>query len=273
MKEYADVHCHLTDEADYANIGGAEESIARARQAGVNKIIVSGFDLPSSARAKEIAAAHDGVYFCAGFQPEELKIYENDEAAAVGDLKKIEEIAQDEKCVGIGEIGLDYHFPDHSPKELQRAFFVNQLRIADKLSLPVVIHSREACADTLAILHENRALLKKGFLMHCFSYAAETVNEFLSLGAYFSFGGVSTFKKAEKVRRAAAIVPKERILTETDSPYLTPEPFRGIFPNEPKNIPYIAANLASLRGENEEEFCAAVIGNAKRLFSALGESV
>ena len=248
MKEYADVHCHLTDEADYANIGGAEEAIARARQAGVNKIIVSGFDLPSSARAKEIAAAHDGVYFCAGFQPEE-------------------------KCVGIGEIGLDYHFPDHSPKELQRAFFVKQLRIADKLSLPVVIHSRDACADTLAILHENRALLKKGFLMHCFSYASETVNEFLSLGAYFSFGGVSTFKKAEKVRRAAAIVPKERILTETDSPYLTPEPFRGIFPNEPKNIPCIAANLASLRGENEEEFCAAVIGNAKRLFSALGESV
>ena len=264
MMALFDSHCHV-DEPKFDD--DREDVLTRMAEAGVTRYAVIGSDMATSRHSADFAAAHPGCYAAIGIHPHEAKGFVED------DLQRLADWSKEEKVVAIGEIGLDYHFPDHSPKELQRAFFVKQLRIPDKLSLPVVIHSREACADTLAILHENRALLKKGFLMHCFSYAAETVNEFLSLGAYFSFGGVSTFKKAEKVRRAAVIVPKERILTETDSPYLTPEPFRGIFPNEPKNIPYIAANLASLRGENEEEFCAAVIGNAKRLFSALGESV
>lgn len=274
MNDFIDVHCHLTEESEYEGVGGAENAVRLANESGVSRLVVSGFDLPSSIRARRFSADHKGVFFCAGLQPEELRVYVEGKQDGISrdlsaDIGELSGIISDKKCVAVGEIGLDYHFPDGVEKSFQREAFVLQLRLAKSAGLPVVVHSRDACADTLAVLRENRDCLQKGFLMHCFSYAAETVEEFASLGAYFSFGGVVTFKKAEKVKRAALAVPKDRLLTETDSPYLTPEPFRGTFPNQPKNVVYVSSFLARLRGEEEGAFCSRISVNAERLFPAL----
>ena len=136
-------------------------------------------------------------------------------------------------------------------------------------SISIYLHSRDAAQETLEILRENRGLLKKGGLMHCYSYSPEMTKDFLELGLYFSFGGPSTFKNAKKVWESVQRIPADRILTETDCPYLTPVPYRGVFPNEPKNVKYIAQNMAVLRSENEEELKKQVLQNAKTLFFRL----
>ena len=264
-----DVHCHLTDEAGYEKFGGADGVIAAANAAGADTLIVSGFDAASSSAAAKLAARHKGVYFCAGLQPEEIAPYENDEAGFERAIGAVRELFGDGKCVAAGEIGLDYHFDNNPSKEFQREAFLRQMQIACEADLPIVIHSRDACAETLELLRTHRELLKNGFLMHCYSYSAEAAAEFSALGGYFSFGGVATFKNAEKVKRAAVAVPRDRILTETDSPYLAPEPYRGTFPNTPANVVRVAEVLAGLRGENFEDFCTAVRENAARLFKKL----
>lgn len=257
-----DVHCHLTG-GEYERSGGVSAVLERARAAGVGAVICSGFDLDSSYRAAELAEKYEDVYFCAGFQPQELKKYRD------GDLERIAALANASKCVGIGEIGLDYHYPDNPRKELQKEIFVRQIRLADEAGLPIVVHSRDAAADTLEILRANRAFLKNGALLHCYSYSKETAKDFAALGMYFSFGGTSTYKNAERVRENARAIASDRLLSETDSPYLTPEPFRGNFPNEPKNVKYVTENLARLREENEEELEERIFANAKRLFPRL----
>lgn len=270
---YIDVHCHLTNEEEYAAINGVNRVIADAVAAGVKTLVVSGYDLLSSQRALSLAEQYENVFFCAGFQPEELSCYEEDFqkggnafSDALGALKQL---LSHPKCVAVGEIGLDYHFADNPSAAFQREAFVKQLRLADEANLPFVVHSRDACAETLALLKENACFIRRGFLMHCYSYSAECVADFLSLGAYFSFGGVVTFKKADKTKRAALAVPNNRILTETDSPYLTPEPHRGTFPNTPQNVAHTARYLAELRGENIEDFCEDVQKNALSLFPRL----
>ena len=257
-----DVHCHLTGE-EFNETGGADGAIARAKEAGVSRMIISGFDIPSSMRAKELAEHHDGVYFTAGFHPSELKKYQD------GDLQILERLCLHEKCVAVGEIGLDYHFDDNPPKEMQKELFVAQLTLAKTLGLPVVVHSRDACQDTLAVLQEHSSLLKKGGLMHCYSYSKESVPAFLELGFSFSFGGPCTFKNAKKVYDSVQAVPATRILTETDCPYLTPVPFRGVFPNEPKNIEHILARIAELKEMSKEDLEKRVDENANTLFFKL----
>lgn len=264
-----DVHCHLTDETEYEKSGGADGVIAAADAAGVDTLIVSGFDAASSSAAARLAARHKGVYFCAGLQPEEIAPCENNAEEYECALGAVQGLFGDKKCVAAGEIGLDYHFDNNPSKPFQREAFLRQMEIACEAGLPIVIHSRDACADTLEILRANRELLRNGFLMHCYSYSAEAAAEFAALGGYFSFGGVVTFKNAEKVKRAAVAVPRDRILTETDSPYLAPEPYRGTFPNTPANVVRVAEVLAGLRGENFEDFCAGVRENAARLFKRL----
>ncbi len=257
-----DVHCHLTDKK-YDAVGGLTAVLGRARNAGVTRMICAGYDLDSSRLAAELAAREKGVYFCAGFQPQELGKYRE------GDLDKIRKLTQNEKCVAVGEIGLDYHYPDNPAREFQKELFAAQLALADEAGLPVVVHSRDAAADTLELLRANRALLKRGGLLHCYSYAAELVKDFADLGFYFSFGGTSTYESARKVKESARRVPAERILSETDSPYLTPVPLCGVFPNEPENIRYVVENLAVLREEKEEELEKRISGNAERLFFRL----
>ena len=259
---YIDVHCHLTG-GEFDEIGGVDGVIARAKENGVGIVICSGFDLGSSIIAKNLSEQYEEVYFSAGFHPSELAKYKE------GDLERLTELCRHEKCVAVGEIGLDYHFEDNPDPETQREFFLQQLTIADELGLPVVLHSRDAAQETLQLLQANKHLLKKGGLMHCYSYSAEMAQEFLVLGLSFSFGGPSTFKNAKKVWECVQRIPADRILTETDCPYLTPVPYRGVFPNEPKNVKYIAENMAALRNENEEELKKQVLQNAKKLFFRL----
>jgi len=183
---YIDVHCHLTG-GEYEENGGVEAVLERAKAEGVGLVICSGFDLDSSIIAKDLSDQYENVYFSAGFHPSELKKYKD------GDLERIKTLCTHEKCVAVGEIGLDYHFEDNPAPEMQRELFIEQLKLADALGLPVVLHSRDAAQETLEILTEHSALLKKGGLMHCYSHSAEMMERFLALGLHFSFGGPSTF--------------------------------------------------------------------------------
>ena len=257
-----DVHCHLTGD-EYDEKGGVAGLIARAKEVGVERVICSGFDLTSSERAKKLAEEYENVYFCVGFHPSELGKYKD------GDLEKIRGLALHEKCVAIGEIGLDYHFDDNPEKSTQREFFIKQIEIADELGLPIVVHSRDAAADTLDVLKGQKAKLKKGGLMHCYSYAKELVPDFLELGFSFSFGGPSTFKNAKKVVESVKCVPVTRILSETDCPYLTPVPNRGEFPNEPCNVLYVVEKLAEIKEIEKEQLEKSIEENAKTLFFKL----
>ena len=259
---YIDVHCHLTGE-EFEEIGGIEEVVARARENGVVRIVCSGFDLDSSKKAQALAERFDDVYFCAGFHPSELDKYRE------GDLSEIKTLCQHEKCVALGEIGLDYHFEDNPPKETQRDMFIKQLQLANELGLPVVLHSRDAAQETLLLLQEHRDLLKHGGLMHCYSYSPEMLKDFAVLGLHFSFGGPTTFKNAKKAQECVRCIPQELLLSETDCPYLTPVPYRGVFPNEPKNVKYVVENFAALRNENEEELQKRILANARELFFRL----
>lgn len=256
---YIDVHCHLTGE-EYDEIGGVEQVIKNAEENGVGLVICSGFDLASSKISADLAEKYENLYFCAGFHPSELAKYNE------GDLDEIRALCSHEKCVAVGEIGLDYHFDDNPPKETQKDLFIRQLILADEVGLPVVLHSRDAAQETLVLLQEHKHLLKRGGLMHCYSYSAEMMAEFEKLGLCFSFGGTSTFKNAKKVQECVQRVPGSRILSETDCPYLTPVPFRGTFPNQPKNVKYVVENMAKLRNENEKELKERILQNAKELF-------
>ena len=259
---FIDVHCHLTG-GEYEEVGGIGAVLARAKADGVGLVICSGFDLQSSIQAKDLSEQYEGVYFCAGFHPSELDKYNE------GDLDRIAELCRHEKCVAVGEIGLDYHFEDNPAPTTQRELFVKQLQLADELGLPVVLHSRDAAQETLELLQANKHLLRNGGLMHCYSYSAEMTKDFLELGLSFSFGGPSTFKNAKKVVESVQRIPAHRILSETDCPYLTPVPFRGVFPNQPKNVKPIVENMAVLRNENVEELKEKILQNAKKLFFKL----
>ena len=262
MAGYIDVHCHLTGD-EFDDVGGMDEVLARARENGVEHVICSGFDLTSSKIAKELAEKYDDVYFCAGFHPSELKKYNE------GDLDEFRVLCMHEKCVAVGEIGLDYHFDDNPPKDVQKDLFYRQLVLADELGLPVVLHSRDAAQETLEFLREHKDLLKNGGLMHCYSYSAEMTADFIALGLAFSFGGPSTFKNGKKAQECIQRIPAHLLLSETDCPYLTPVPYRGTFPNEPKNVKYVVDNMAELLGENLKELKDTLMQNAKRLFFKL----
>ena len=256
---YIDVHCHLDNET-YGDVGGL---VKKCAESGVERIITVGFDLPSSYLAAELAEKFDGVYFTAGFHPTELKGYKE------GDLREIAGLCAHKKCVALGEIGLDYHYPD-TDKELQRRVFIEQLQLADSLKMPVQIHSRDCAEDMLALLRDNARLLKNGALMHCYSHSTEMAEEFSKLGLYFSFGGASTWKGSKKAKRTIAALSFSRILTETDSPYMPPVSAYGSFPNTPLAIPEILRSIADIRGVMVEEAQKAVEENARALFKKLG---
>lgn len=252
---YLDIHAHFADEG-YS----FPEEWERIRAAGVKTVVLAGDTVEHTAMHRDFCAEHEDAYFCAGVHPSVT------EGFGADTVRELEKLALDKKCVAIGEIGFDYHYPD-TDKPKQREAFLTQLESAFSLKLPVQIHSRDACADTLALLRENRRLLSEGFLLHCYSYSAETMKEILDLGGYFSFGGVSCFKNAGKVHDCVRFCPPDRILSETDSPYLSP--FRGE-KNSPVNIPVIVKKLAELRGVDEETLAEQIEQNARTLFPRLG---
>ncbi len=256
--KFIDVHCHL-DGGHYGDLDGLFE---RLKDAGVEKVIAAGFDVPSSGFGFNLSKKYSFVYFTAGLHPTELSRCKD------SDFDEIERLAKDKKCVAIGEIGLDYHYPD-TDKTLQKQAFLRQLRLADKLSLPVQIHSRDCAEDMLCILKENRNLLNSGALMHCYSHSAEIAVELQSMGFYFSFGGTSTYSGSKRARKSIAALKAERLLTETDSPYLAPKSKAGQFPNTPENIPEILCNIAEIRGESAESMASIVWQNAHTLFKKL----
>lgn len=255
---YIDVHCHLDGDC----YGDLDALFKRFKEAGIQKVIAAGFDLKSSEFSKNLSERFESCYFTAGFHPTELKKYKE------GDLDEIAALAGHEKCVAIGEIGLDYHYPD-TDKPLQREIFVRQLELAERLSLPVQIHSRDCAEDMLNILKQNAARLSNGALMHCYSHSPEVAKELEKLGLYFSFGGTSTYSGSKRARKSIAALSADRLLTETDSPYLAPKSIQGTFPNTPLSIPEIAANMADIRGLSVEEMAEGVWGNAHKLFKKL----
>jgi TatD DNase family protein len=225
-------------------------------------LITVGFDIPSSLEGKALSEKYDCVYFAAGFHPTELKKYKQ------GDLDIIKDLCSHDKCVALGEIGLDYHYPD-TDKQLQKEIFVKQLELADKINMPVQIHSRDCAEDMLQILENNAAHLKNGALLHCYSHSAEMAQRFLNLGICFSFGGTSTYKGSKRARKSIAAIPLQNILTETDSPYLPPASLYGTFPNTPLSIPEIAQNMADIKGISSGDLQKIVWDNAHRLFKKL----
>lgn len=255
---FIDVHCHL----DGRYFENSEGLFANLKACGVEKVITCGVDLPTSEAVVEIAENNEGCYFTAGFHPTELKDYNE------RDLLKIAEISKNPKCIAIGEIGLDYHYPD-TDKALQRRAFESQIKLAYELKMPVQIHSRNSAEDMYEILKANAPLLRYGFLLHCYSHSVELALELQKMGAYFSFGGTSTYSGSKKARRAISSLSGERLLTETDSPYMPPLSKAGVFPNTPESIPEILENFASLRGENAQDFSERVWENAHALFEKL----
>ena len=259
---YIDIHCHLTGE-EYAPLGGVEGVIANARAIGVQTIVCSGYDLDTSVEAKDLAERFPEVYFTAGFHPSELRKYNE------GDLEKLAALCAHEKCIAVGEIGLDYHFEDNPEPDFQKRLFLEQMRLANEKGLPFVIHSRDAAEETYALLQENLPLLKNGALLHCYSYSPEMSERFSALGLYFSFGGPTTFKNAKKATASVQRIPAYRILTETDCPYLTPVPHRGEFPNQPAHVQFVAKTIADLKEMTEEALLKQVRENAETLFPKL----
>lgn len=250
---YIDNHCHMFQEY-YANI---DEYIDKAIENHVTKIIVSGCDMNSNKEVLELCEKYDIVYGTLGFHPTELSSL--DETS----LSLLEKMVQEsDKIVAIGEIGLDYHYPD-TDKEKQKKFFIEQLKLANRLDLPVVIHSRDATLDTYQILKEYP--LSKSGVIHCFSGSLEMAQEYIKLGYYIGIGGISTFKNANQIIHVIKNIDLHRILLETDAPYLTPVPYRGEV-NLSAYIPIIAEKIAEIKEISLEEVAEITTSSSIRLF-------
>lgn len=251
-----DSHCHLNDKAFD---GDLEEVVSKAQENGINKILVLGWDYESSLSALEMANKHDGIYAAVGVHPE--NIGEKDLSL----LKDIKALAKDKKVIAIGEIGLDYYWEkDPLIHQRQRDWFIKQIELANELGLPCSIHCREAVQDTYDILKEHP--VKKGAVLHCYSGSLEMMKRFIDLDLYFGFDGPITYKNAIVPKECCAYCPKDRILTETDSPYLPPVPYRGKR-NEPSYIKEIITQMALLRGKEASEMERQINENFSRLFS------
>lgn len=252
---YIDAHAHLDD----PQLAPREEEILEsAKAAGVGVIVNASSDLPSSLASVAIAARRKEVYAVIGVHPHEAKTYTTEVE------KDLVSLAKAEKVVAFGEIGLDYHY-DLSPRETQKEILEREIALAAELSLPVVFHVREAYEDFNQVLERNKSYLKKGILLHCYGGSAELAKYYSKhFDAYFSFGGVLTFAKRKE--EVLAEIPAERLLLETDCPYMTPVPFRGT-PNEPKYIPLVAEKMAALTGRTKEEIERITTENALRFYS------
>ena len=249
-----DTHVHLNAEQYEDDL---QEVINRALEKGVQNMVVVGFDEPTIKKAIQIAETYDFIYASVGWHPVDA-VDMTDEH-----LAWIEELAQHPKVVALGEMGLDYYW-DKSPKEVQKDVFRRQIRLARKVKLPIIIHNRDATEDVVTILKEEH-VEEVGGIMHCFTGSIEVAKQCMDMNMYISFGGPVTFKNAKKPKEVATELPLDKLLIETDCPYLTPHPFRGKR-NEPGYVSYVAEQIAELKGITYEELAEITTANAKKLF-------
>lgn len=247
-----DTHAHYDDGAFDAD---REELLAQIHAAGVQLVVDPGCDAESSRRALELADRYDFIYAAVGFHPEELsKLTDNA-------IEEIARLAEHEKCVAIGEIGLDYYWDD-SRREEQKALFARQLELALALDKPVIVHDREAHGDSFELVSRYSAL--RG-VFHCYSGSAEMAKELLKRGWYLGFDGPVTYKNARKTLEVLEICPPERILIETDSPYLSPVPMRGKR-NDSRNLRFVAKKIGEIKGLSADEVISITNTNGRTLF-------
>lgn len=254
MTEIFDTHAHYDDEAFDED---REELLSGLPGQGIARVVNVGASLASCKKTLELMDRYDYIYGAIGVHPSETGEL-NEE-----NFKQIQEWCSREKCLAVGEIGLDYYW-DEPEREIQKKWFVRQLALAREIKLPVVIHSREAAKDTVDIMTAEHAE-EIGGVVHCYSYTKETAKIFLDMGFYFGIGGVLTFKNAKKLKEAVEYIPMDRIVLETDCPYLAPEPNRGKR-NNSLNIPYVVTAMSQLKGISEEEVRKAAWENAIKLY-------
>ena len=251
-----DTHCHLNDEALYKDL---DNVISRARQAGVEKMVVVGWDEASSKLAIQIAEQYDFIYAVIGFHPE--NVFDIDDTVLYDTLN----LYKHPKVVGIGEIGLDYHWTkDPDKREIQKEYFIKQIKFANEVGLPISIHSREAFADTLEILKQYPPL--HSGVMHCYSGSVENIQDIINLNLYIGLDGPVTFTNAKTPKEVAAEVPLEKLVVETDCPYLSPHPLR-VTVNEPANICLVIDAIADLKQMSKKHLLEIVYDNSCRLFN------
>ena len=277
MVMFIDIHSHISDKKFD---GEVDAVILRAKDAGVGKIVCVGCDMETSKKALALAKKFENVYAAIGFHPN--NVFEFDKAAE----ELLRSAKNNKKVVAIGEIGLDYYDFEHQIFEVKEKFptllnltkeefiekqkeiFIKQLEIAKEISLPIMIHMRDATSDTLKILEENKSYVSNGGLMHCFSGSFETTMRVINLGLYFSIGGSITFKNSRIMPEVLSEIGISRITFETDCPYLSPEPFRGQR-NEPKNIPLIAKRVSEITNTPLSEVERVSTENAYKVFPRL----
>ncbi len=255
VAELFDTHCHLSD-LDFDQ--DRDAVLERMHSNGVTRCAVIGYDVASSKQALLFAERTPGVFCAVGIHPEHA------DTVTPETLSELQKMASNSAVRAIGEIGIDLHWESNPSLKIQQNACVQQLELASILSLPVCFHVRDAQMEMLCLLKEHKRILTGG-IMHCFSGSWEVAKEYLKLGFYISFAGPVTFKKAPKLQEAARNVPLDRLLIETDSPYMAPEPVRGRR-NEPGNVRYVCEKIAELRGMPYEELAERTTGNACRLF-------
>ena len=246
-----DSHAHYDDEAFEED----RDNLLQSMQSnGIEKIINVGANIKGSMASIALSEQYPFIYAAVGVHPSDTEELDEEKIAWM------KEVSEKEKVVAIGEIGLDYYWPEPD-REIQKKWFIRQMELAQEVNLPVIIHSRDAAQDTIEILKQFRA----NGVIHCYSYTKESAKEFLKMGYYFGIGGVLTFKNARKLKEAVMEIPMDRILLETDSPYLAPEPNRGKR-NNSAYIRYVAEKIAALKGLTYEEVVEQTEKNARKMY-------
>ena len=255
--EFFDSHSHYNDEKFDED---REQIIKDTYKSGVTKFVCAGYDVQSSKKAIEISKKYEFIYSICGISPNDIPQSEEELWKTIDEISKI--VQQNKKIVAIGEIGLDYYWNKEN-KELQKKAFIKQIELANKLELPIVIHSRDASVDTIDIIKNN--IVNKRGIFHCCQLNQEMVKQAINLGYYISFAGPITFKNSKNAKEVVDLVPMDKILIETDSPYLSPEPNRGKR-NDSRNVKYVAEKIAEFKNMSLEEVARITYENAMRIF-------
>ncbi len=249
-----DTHAHYDDDAFQED---REELLAGLEAAGIGTVVNIGASIASTKTSLELAERYPFIYAAAGVHPSETAELDEEK------MNWLAEMCAHPKIVAVGEIGLDYHW-DEPEREVQKRWFREQIRLALRVKLPIVVHSRDAAKDTLDIIKEEKAA-EAGGVIHCFSYGVEVAREYLDMGFYLGVGGVLTFKNAKKLKEVVAYMPADRILLETDCPYMAPTPHRGER-NSSLYLPLVVKAVSEIKGIPEEEVVAVTEANARRMY-------